>query len=146
MFLFCLLQAHYLCVSDSPPFYSWNPCWLHILYCSDYLHIFPLDPVTIAVWLVSFHLIILNIPRQTTAYASSIRNNPHSFCWNLDILCNSFPTSINIREPLKFSKAANLFEISTWHRSLPSTSFNYWDWTSPCVICALFVYSLPVSL
>jgi hypothetical protein len=34
-----------------------------------------LDPVTTAVWLVSFDLIISSINRRTMAYASSIHNN-----------------------------------------------------------------------
>jgi hypothetical protein len=38
-------------------------------------HLFRLDPVTAAIWLVSFDLIILSILRRTTAYSSSIHNN-----------------------------------------------------------------------
>jgi hypothetical protein len=41
----------------------------------DYPHLFHLDPVTTAVWLVSFGLTILSILHRTMAYASSIHDN-----------------------------------------------------------------------
>jgi hypothetical protein len=69
MFFFLLFVAR-LFILDIPPLNSWNACWIHILYCSDYLHLFLLDPVTTAIWLVSFDLIILNILYRTMAYIS----------------------------------------------------------------------------
>jgi hypothetical protein len=41
--------------------------------------LFRLDPVTTAIWLVSFCLINLSILRRTIASVSSIHNNPDSF-------------------------------------------------------------------
>jgi hypothetical protein len=38
-------------------------------------HLFRLDPVTTAVWLVSFGLIILSILHRIMSYASSIHSN-----------------------------------------------------------------------
>jgi hypothetical protein len=48
---------------------------LYVLHCSDYPHLFHLDPVITVIRLVAFHLIILNILRRTMAFASSIHNN-----------------------------------------------------------------------
>jgi hypothetical protein len=42
-----------------------------VLYLLDYHQLFRLDPVTTAIWLVSFGLLILSILHQTMAYASS---------------------------------------------------------------------------
>jgi hypothetical protein len=50
-------------------------CWLHILYCSDYAHLFCLNPGTTSIWLVSFDLVILSIINRTMAYVSSVHNN-----------------------------------------------------------------------
>jgi hypothetical protein len=50
---------------------------VYILYCLDYPHLFRLDAVTFASWLVSFDLIISTL-RRTMAYASSFRNNVDS--------------------------------------------------------------------
>jgi hypothetical protein len=55
-------------------------------YCSDYPHLFHLDPVTTAVWPASLYLIILDILCQTTTYASSI-NNHLLFLPQIFILC-----------------------------------------------------------
>jgi hypothetical protein len=49
-----------------------------IVDCIHYPHLFHLDPVTTAIWLVSFGLIILSILRRTMAYASSVHNNLES--------------------------------------------------------------------
>jgi hypothetical protein len=49
-----------------------------ILHCSGYAlphNFLDLDPVTIAVWLASFNLIILNIFHRTMTCASSLHNN-----------------------------------------------------------------------
>jgi hypothetical protein len=43
-----------------------------------YPHLFHFDPVTIAIWLESFDLIIFSTLHRTIAYASSIHNNLHS--------------------------------------------------------------------
>jgi hypothetical protein len=60
-------------------------------HCSDYLHLFDSDPLTVAIWLVSFDLIILNGVHQTMAYDASLRNNLHSLWLKCDIFSNSFP-------------------------------------------------------
>jgi hypothetical protein len=52
-----------------------DACWFHVLYCSDYPPLFRLDPVTTAIWLVSFGLIILSILHWTMVYFSSVHNN-----------------------------------------------------------------------
>jgi hypothetical protein len=41
-------------------FYFWNVSWLCVIYCSYYPHLFCLDSVTTAIWLVSFAAIALN--------------------------------------------------------------------------------------
>jgi hypothetical protein len=62
MFLFLLFGARSLiCLSDIPFFYFWNVCWLHVLHCADYPHLFHLGPVTTAIWLLSFDPINLSI-------------------------------------------------------------------------------------
>jgi hypothetical protein len=60
--------------------------------------------------------------------------------------------SLNISQALfistsasEISKILNLFEISTRYWFLPSTSFKCLNSASPYELCALFVYSLPVS-
>jgi hypothetical protein len=50
-----------------------NEFW--IISSDNCTHLFCLDPVTTAVWLFSFDLIILSILRRTVTYASSIHNN-----------------------------------------------------------------------
>jgi hypothetical protein len=46
---YCSLQAHLLCLTDILSLYSWNICWLYVLHCSNYPHLFHLDPVTTAI-------------------------------------------------------------------------------------------------
>jgi hypothetical protein len=46
--------------------------------CSEYARLFRLDPITTAIWFVSFELIIFSSLRWTVAYASSIHNNVNS--------------------------------------------------------------------
>jgi hypothetical protein len=54
-----------------------------VLHCSDYPHLFRLDPVTTAIWLLSFDLKILIILNRTMVYASSIYSNLYSLCLKL---------------------------------------------------------------
>jgi hypothetical protein len=76
-------------------FYLWNASCFHVLCCSDYSHLFPLDPVTTAVWLVSFHPIILSIFHLTVAYAPSIHNNLDSLWLKLFLTLKTWWESAN---------------------------------------------------
>jgi hypothetical protein len=49
--------------------------YLHVLHCSDYAYLYRLDPLSTAIWLICFDLIILSIRLRTIAYDSSINNN-----------------------------------------------------------------------
>jgi hypothetical protein len=71
MFLFLLLPCSSLILSQIFPLFIpecllASPLTLFGIYPSIYL-----DPVTTAIWLISVHLIMLSILRQTVAYASS---------------------------------------------------------------------------
>jgi hypothetical protein len=46
------------------------PACLTSYFCSDYPHLFGLDPVTAAVWLVFFDLIVSNMLCEIMGYAS----------------------------------------------------------------------------
>jgi hypothetical protein len=59
-------------------------------HCSGYTHSFDLDPVAVAIWLVFFDLIILNIVHQTMAYDASVHST-NSLWLKCDIFSNSFP-------------------------------------------------------
>jgi hypothetical protein len=63
-----------------PLFVPEMACWLHVLYRSDYPQLFPLDPVAIAVCLVSFDLIFFSILPPIMPYASLNHNNLDSPC------------------------------------------------------------------
>jgi hypothetical protein len=91
----------------------------------------------------SFGLILSSILRWTMACASSIHNNLNCLWLNFDILSNSSPSCIDIHLSVQVFQSCELFEISTWFCSLPSTSFNFLR-TSLYELCVLFVYSLPV--
>jgi hypothetical protein len=69
MLLLFVVSSLGLCLPDIPSFYSWNACGLHVLYCSDYPHLFCLGPITITVSPVSFDLIVLYIILRTMACA-----------------------------------------------------------------------------
>jgi hypothetical protein len=51
-----------------PPCSRWV-CWLPVLHSSDYLRLSGLDPVTNAIWIVSFNLIVSYILRRTMVHA-----------------------------------------------------------------------------
>jgi hypothetical protein len=68
------LQAHSFFLSDIPFFFP-EVSATFTSYCSDYPYLFDPDPVTFAIWLVSFDPITSNILHQTMAYASSVHNN-----------------------------------------------------------------------
>jgi hypothetical protein len=55
--------------------YMFNYLLHHVLHCSDYPLVFGLEPVTIAIWLVSFDLSVLGILLRTVAFGASVRNN-----------------------------------------------------------------------
>jgi hypothetical protein len=64
------------------------------------------------IWLVSFDLMVLNILLQTMRYAALIHNNLYSFWQKFYILTVSQVLLISTSSSI-FSKAANLFQIST---------------------------------
>jgi uncharacterized membrane protein len=110
MFLFSLFVARTLIPSFRYNLFLFLKCLLH---CSYYPHLFHLDPVTTAILVVSFDLIILSILHQTMAYASSNHNS-------LDpIMVKFFYFSLIVSQALlnftsapKSSKDANLCCIS----------------------------------
>jgi hypothetical protein len=132
-----VLHAHRFCLSDISPFSAWNICWLQVLRCSDYPHIFGVDPVTAAVWLVFFLLIVLIIFCRTMAYAARL-SLVIILIFSLTI-SNALLISTS---SCKFSKAANLFEISTQCLSI---SFSYFGVQSPQEIFAFVIYVLPYN-
>jgi hypothetical protein len=71
-------------------------------HCSDYTHSFDSDPVTVAMWLLSFDLIILNIVHQTMAYDASVHNTD-SLWLKCDIFSNSLMFTLSqLQTCLKF--------------------------------------------
>jgi hypothetical protein len=108
-------------------------------------HLFCLDPVTTAVWLVFFDLIILSTLHWAMAYSSSVHNN-------LDSLWVIF-SRIGSQALLMYTSVSSLSFPKLWtylrfqhHTALyPLSCLISWDWTSSYELCALFVYSLPVS-
>jgi hypothetical protein len=97
LFLLCVASSLILLYTCPPSFGLWNGCQLHVLPCSDYPHLYGLEPVTTAVCTVSFDLIILSIARLPMAYAASVPNKLHSprlkFRYSLP---SGFECSINI--------------------------------------------------
>jgi hypothetical protein len=97
-------------------------------YCTDYPHLFHLDPVNTAIWFISFILIILNILLRTMSCASSIHNNLYS---------NTFPSSVNIHFVVHVLQSCEA-DTDIYHLAILKSS----DWSSRSEIYALFVYSL----
>jgi hypothetical protein len=136
MFLFLQFIARLLiCLSDIPSFYSWNACRLHVSYCSDYLHSFPLDPVTTGIWLVSFDLIIISIlrPSMAHAYGSSIRNKIESH-W---LKCLY---SVTVSQALVWVISTSASKSQHTAAFYPIPRLISCDWTSLYEICVVFVY------
>jgi hypothetical protein len=76
---------------------------------SDYPHLFHLDSVTTATWLVSFDLIILSILHRTMAYASAIHNIIDPL-W-LKCLYYSFQSAVNMRTSIRFQHDTALYPL-----------------------------------
>jgi hypothetical protein len=140
MFLFLLFTASSLILSLRCSLFSFLKCLLASrLILLDYPHLFHLDPVTTAISLVSFDLIILSIHRQTMAHASSsVHNNLDSPLWhfitNLFFIASCEPHA----QPPSWRTTpcwlyATTYTLHIWRPSPPSATWGrampWWEGT-----------------
>jgi hypothetical protein len=127
------VQSKLIFVFQNSFFYSWNACWLHVLYCSNHPQLFLLDSVTTAVWLISFDQIITSVLCRILIYAPRIHKSLDS-SW-LKFLY--FPTQVlkqykysrksrrfpNLRICLRFQLDASLY-LQSFVGPWPSFQFD----------------------
>jgi hypothetical protein len=83
-----------------------------VFYCSDYPNLFHLDPVSTAIWPVSFDLIMFIIIYRSMTYDSSIRKNLKCLWFKCFIFCLIVSQAVSISTSAsKFSESVNIFYI-----------------------------------